>query len=124
MLSLFSKLALAVLLMVSTPEKPLAQSSSVTGAMEFVPGDTELYERGRRGEINIRSRVAGIARAGAETPRRTVQRAAIRDWENRVRQEFGPEYAVWRHAVGKIMRCDPPGGTIMACSASAIPRRR
>ncbi len=101
----------------------VAQGSATRQAMEFVPGDTEIYEQGKRGEFDARSRVSGVSRVSGDTPLRQAQRLAIRAWEQQVRKEHGPGYARWLKAKGRVVTCDPPGSSAYSCRASAIPIR-
>jgi hypothetical protein len=101
----------------------LALAAGATGAMEFVPGDTEIYEKSRRGEGVVRSRISGSVRVSGQTPTYMARRQAIKAWEQQARRDFGEEFAQWLRARGRKIRCDAPGAAMYSCSASAIPGR-
>ena len=88
------------------------------GALEYRPGDTEIYENGSKGLRAVKYRISAHAQA---ISRRYAKVLAIKAWEAGASSEFGADYAVWRLAQGRIMTCDPPRQGGITCSVSAIP---
>ena len=93
-------------------------------AMTFHQGDTEIYEAAKNGGPKVRYRVDASARVDAGTPRDVAENRAIAAWRTSVEREFGAEFADWASALGKVVRCDPPGGPTYTCGVSAIPAHR
>lgn len=105
--------------MASATESSLAASAGGSGAaLEYRPGDTEIYETGRKGLRAVKYRISAHAQA---LSRRYAKVLAVKAWKAKASAEFGPDFANWTTAQGKIITCDPPRQASITCSVSAIP---
>lgn len=110
--------ALAIALASAMRPSMAASASGPGAALEYRPGDTEIYENGRKGLRAVKYRISAHAQA---LSRRHAKVLAVKAWEAKASAEFGPDFANWAMAQGKIMTCDPPRQASITCSVSAIP---
>lgn len=120
----FSRVGVAAFLVVVSMTPISTPRADTQGAMAFFPGDTEIYEAAKRGGPEVRYRISASARVHADTPRDEAERRAVAAWEAQAEREFGAAFGSWETALGKIVRCDPPGHAMYGCGVSAIPKHR
>ena len=83
-------------------------------------GFITIHDLRREGRYYCTSSHEHVGTGTAQRTKKRAVRSAARDWSGFTAWEYGTDWARWRYARSKSVRCDGPRGSIV-CTVSARP---